>query len=91
MGRIAPRFRKACERFPVVAEGIVKSNGLKVEEFNRWAFLRRETVYLIDEGVQHLGIFLFIPLKETPPVVAEGIVNSNGLKVEKFNRWTLFS
>lgn len=36
MGRIAsPRIRKECQRFPVVAESIVKANGLKLEEFNR--------------------------------------------------------
>lgn len=35
MGRVAPRFRKACEKFPVVAENIVRANGLEAEEFNR--------------------------------------------------------
>lgn len=36
MGRIAsPRIRKECQKFPVVAESIVKANGLNLEEFNR--------------------------------------------------------
>ena len=36
MERIAPGFRKACDRFPVLAESIVKTNGLGTAEFNRY-------------------------------------------------------
>lgn len=36
MERIAPSFRKACDRFPVLAESIAKANGLDTAEFNRF-------------------------------------------------------
>lgn len=33
---LAPGFRKACDRFPVLAESIVKTNGLETAEFNMY-------------------------------------------------------
>eukprot|EP00752_Nemacystus_decipiens_P002222 g2109.t1 len=46
IGRIAsPRIRKECQRFPIVAESIVKANGLKLEEFNRLSARSRGNLF----------------------------------------------
>lgn len=53
MGAIAPRVTRACRRFPVVAEHIVKANGLDPEEFNRYEVLS-------------IGAFFAVALVEIP-------------------------